>query len=66
MEVFGSVKKFHIFVGDSSERELRESRDDAEEGEGFDRGTCCPDKQNCLNLIVLLYIPGDSRLAVMS
>ena len=42
MEVFGSVKKFHIFVGDSSERELRESREDAEGGVGLDRETCCP------------------------
>ena len=68
MEILGSVKKFHIFVGDSSERELRESREDAEEELGFERGTCCPwkIKFNHVNLIMSFYIPGDSRLAVMS
>ena len=42
MEVLGLVKKFHILTGESSERELRESRELAEEGEGFDKGTAWP------------------------
>ena len=42
---FGSAKKFHSLTNDSSDRELRENREDAE-GEdlrvGFDKGTTWP------------------------
>ena len=45
VEGFGSAKKFHSLTKDSSERESREKREDAE-GEdlqvGFDKGTTCP------------------------
>ena len=40
VEVSGSAKKFHILVGESSDRELRDRRDVADEG--FDKGTVCP------------------------
>ena len=45
VEGFASVKKFHSLTKDSSERESREKREDAE-GEdlrvGFDKRTTCP------------------------
>jgi hypothetical protein len=49
VEGFGSVKKFHSLTNDSSERESREKREEAE-GEdlrlGFDKETSCPGKAN--------------------
>ena len=42
MEVLGLVKKFHILTGESSERELRESRELADVADGFDKETACP------------------------
>jgi hypothetical protein len=46
VEGFGSVKKFHNLTKDSSERESRDKREDAEEEdllEGLDKGTVCPE-----------------------
>ena len=45
VEGFGSVKKFHNLTKDSSDRESRDNREDAEEEDllaGFDKGTVCP------------------------
>ena len=42
VEGLGSVKKFHSFTKDSSERESRDKREDAEAE--FDKGTVCPGK----------------------
>ena len=45
VEGLGSVKKFHNLTKDSSERESRDKREDAEEEDllaGLDKGTVCP------------------------
>ena len=42
VEVSGLAKKFHILVGDSSDKVLRESLDDAEDGDALDKVTLCP------------------------
>ena len=44
VEVLGLAKKFHILVGDSSDKELRVSREEAEVGDVFDKATFCPGK----------------------
>ena len=47
MEVLGLAKKFHILVGDSSDKELRVSREEAEVGDVFDKATFCPGIKSC-------------------
>ena len=42
VDVLGLAKKFHILVGDSSDKELRVSREEAEVGDVFDKATFCP------------------------
>ena len=53
MEGLGSVKKFHSLTKDSSDRESRDKREDAEveeSQEGFDKGTVCPGRLKlCVN-----------------
>ena len=49
VEVLGLAKKFHILVGDSSDKELRVSREEAEVGDVFDKVTFCPGIKSCTN-----------------
>jgi hypothetical protein len=47
VEGLGSVKKFHRLTNDSSDRQSREKREDAEVEDlrvGLDKGTVCPGK----------------------
>ena len=48
MEVLGLAKKFHIFVGFNSDKELRVSLEEAEVGDVLDKATFCPRKRNCI------------------
>ena len=52
VEVLGLAKKFHIFVGFNSDKELRVSLEEAEVGDVLDKATFCPRKRNCIEVNV--------------